>query len=211
MKRLGVLAVLILLVCHQAQADTYIVAFSSFPDNEAQQVTNQLRRRVKPPIHCHYIPYARATKAALAANMLWLRTKAKKGDTVVIYISSHGSAGDKELWISTANNGPNVSSEVIRKTTEALSCRSLVLIDACFSGSALKQLWRNAYVVCAAWDNQVSWTGGMSKAVCQQLRQPRHWTMRQFAFTLTATIPACSRSQTPRFQMIPQGDAPLTR
>lgn len=209
MKRFVILVAL--LVCQQAQADTYIVAFSSYPNHEAKQVTNLLKRRVKPPIHCHYIPYARATKAALAANILWLKSKAKKGDTGIIYVSSHGSAGDKELWISTANNGPDVSSETIRKTTEALPCRSLVLIDACFSGSALKQLWRNAYVVCAAWDNEVSWTGGMSKAVCQQLRQPRHWTMRQFAFNLMRTIPACSRSQTPRFQMIPEGDEPLTR
>lgn len=206
-----ILSVLLLLTTSLAHADTYIVCFSSYPSNEGKQVTNLLKRRVKPPIHCHYVPQARATKAAFTHNLLWLKTKAKKGDTVIMYVSSHGSAGDKELWISTANNGPDVSSEAIRKTTEALPCRSLVLIDACFSGSALKQLWHNAFVVCAAWDNELSWTGGMSKAVCQQLRQPRHWTMRQFAFDLTRTIPACSPSQSPRFQMIPQGDEPLTR
>ncbi len=207
MKRLVILAVL--LTCQQAQADTYILVFDSYPSKEAKQVKALLLRRVKPPIHCHHVPHGRATKAAFTHNLFWLKTRAKKGDTVIIYVSSHGRPGDGNLLIS-ATHGPDVPSSLIRKTTEALPCPCLVLIDACFAGSALHEPWRKTTVVCAANDHEVSWTGGMSKAVCQELRQPRQWTMSQLAVDLMWRIPACSRSQHP-MACIGESNALLTQ
>ncbi len=203
------LLVLLLLTTSHTHADTYILVFDSYPSKEAKQVTNLLKRRVKPPIHCHYVPQARATKSAFAHNLLWLKTKAKKGDTVIIYVSSHGCPGDGNLLIS-ATHGPDVPSSLIRKTTEALPCPCLVLIDACFAGRAFHEPWRKTTVVCAANDHEVSWTGGMSKAVCQELRQPRQWTMSQLVVDLMWRIPACSRSQHP-MAFIGESNALLTQ
>jgi hypothetical protein len=194
MKRFVILAVL--LVCQQTQADTYIVVFDSYPSDEGRQVANLLKQDVPKPVHCQYIGHAQATKAVFAKNLRWLKGKAQKGDIAIVYVSAHGSPGTDTLWIG-ASHGPDVPSSLIRKTTEALPCPSVVLIDTCFAGCALHERWTRTTVVCAVNDHEVSWTGGMSKAVLQEMRHGGVRTIRQFATDLLRRIPACARSQHP--------------
>jgi hypothetical protein len=203
MKTLYTICLLVLCLPSQVRADTYVVIFNSFDDGkgtETNQVAAAMKNNAKGPVQLHYIHKNNSSHKTFSKNMEWLKKNATgNDDLVIIFVYADGSSdgGKGNLSISSTDGGFEPTKE-IRETTESLPGTSIVLIDCCESGGALKETWKRTTVVCASSAKEASVTGGMAKATCEIMRREGDLTVGKMASYLERRIHALIKYQHPQ-------------
>lgn len=192
------------------RADTYVLSFDGVgrQDKEAINVLNAMKKRLKQPLHCRYIAPGRGTPELLDKNLKWLKRNVKKDDLVIIYIGAHGGVTKQGRLEFTCKNarGKCVPCRVLVETTESLPGTSLVLLDTCHSGAALREAWNKTTVVCASRADEAAFSGGMDRALIAVFRKAYlKRTVANIADDMKDMIPRCSPKQHP---VVRYGPAP---
>lgn len=137
---LGIILALFTVTLTQAKTYLVCVGISDYPgtkydlrvsDNDAMTISNLFN--ATKDVSSYVLLNEEATQSALLSNMYAMFADAKKGDTVILYFSGHGTPGALACY-----DGKLEYKHIFKILKGCKASRKMIIADACFSGKMRK-------------------------------------------------------------------------